>query len=59
MIIAIIVVLAIAFALLWFLTAKQRHNDRDRNQQNIDILRQEFIDLKARPCSASLCCSPC
>lgn len=54
MIIAIIVVLTIAFALLWFLTAKQRHSDRDRNQQNIDILRQEFIDLKAQHADGEL-----
>ncbi|MEJ2360717.1 MAG: c-type cytochrome biogenesis protein CcmI [Gammaproteobacteria bacterium] len=48
MIVAIIVVLAIAFALIWILTKYQGRNDLDRKQQNIDMLRQEFVDLKAQ-----------
>lgn len=48
MIVAIIVVLVIAFALMWIFTKYQRRNDLDRKQQNIDMLRQEFVDLKAQ-----------
>lgn len=48
MTIAIIVVLAIAFALIWIFARFQGRNDLDRKQQNIDILRQEFVDLKAQ-----------
>ena len=48
MIVAIIIVLAIAFALLTLTFLRQRKTDPDRNQQNIDILRQEFVDLKAQ-----------
>ena len=48
MIVAIIVVLAIAFALLILGVKWQRTTHLDRDQQNIDILRQEFVDLKAQ-----------
>jgi cytochrome c-type biogenesis protein CcmH len=48
MIVAIIIVLAIAFVLLTLTLVKQRKSDPDRDQQNIDILRQEFVDLKAQ-----------
>lgn len=48
MTIAITVVLAIAFALMWIAAKYQGRNDLDRKQQNIDILRQEFVDLKAQ-----------
>jgi len=48
MTIAIIVVLAIAFALMWIFAKFQGRNVLDRKQQNIDILRQEFVDLKAQ-----------
>jgi len=48
MIIAIIIVLAIAFALLTLGVKRQRRSHLDRNQQNIDIVRQEFVDLKAQ-----------
>ncbi len=48
MIVAIIVVLAIAFVLLTLGLKWQRTSHLDRDQQNIDILRQEFVDLKAQ-----------
>jgi cytochrome c-type biogenesis protein CcmH len=48
MIVAIIIVLAIAFALLTLTLKWQRTTRLDRDQQNIDILRQEFVDLKAQ-----------
>jgi len=48
MIAVIIVVLAIAFALLWLGVKRQRRTHLDRDQQNIEILRQEFVDLKAQ-----------
>jgi len=48
MIVAIIVVLAIAFVLLALGLKWQRTSHLDRDQQNIDILRQEFVDLKAQ-----------
>jgi cytochrome c-type biogenesis protein CcmH len=48
MIVAIIIVLAIAFTLLTLGMKWQRKTHLDRDQQNIDILRQEFVDLKAQ-----------
>ncbi|MBI1425055.1 MAG: c-type cytochrome biogenesis protein CcmI [Gammaproteobacteria bacterium] len=48
MIIAIIVALALAFAVLAFSLKWQRKPRLDRDQQNIDIMRQEFVDLKAQ-----------
>lgn len=48
MIVAIIIVLAIAFGVLMLSLKWQRKTNLDRDQQNIDILRQEFVDLKAQ-----------
>lgn len=48
MIVAIIIVLAIAFVLLTLGLKRQRSPSLDRDQQNIEIVRQEFIDLKAQ-----------
>ena len=48
MIVAIIIVLVIAFSILTLSLKWQRKTILDRDQQNIDILRQEFVDLKAQ-----------
>jgi len=48
MIVTIIIVLAIAFAILVLGVKWQRTLQLDRDQQNIQILRQEFVDLKAQ-----------
>lgn len=48
MIVVIIIALAIAFTLLTLGLKWQRSAHLDRDKQNIDILRQEFVDLKAQ-----------